>query len=346
MHHREGHMKATPLIPHRPCRPLVSILTLVLLGFSVQTPATAQTLEPKAVPAIPSPKDLPRLKKKDIEVPGIRPGAAEGGAEGTDGDDAEPTPALKPSASDESSKDESDDGDDSAASEEDEASAEDGASSIISPPRQKPPILDPNAKIMLDFVNKPIMDLIKYMAEITGRNFILTDDIKGEITIISHKPVSVPAAYEAFLSALEQTGYTTVTVGNITKVVSSGDAKKNPIRIHQNGNIPFTDNYVTQVIELENVSVNDISSVVKELMSKDASVISYAPANTLILTDAATNIRKIYRIINQLDIAAPKSKLSVISLQHSTAADIQKIIQDLYGASGSASSTGSTGVQR
>ena len=97
---------------------------------------------------------------------------------------------------------------------------------------------------MLDFVNKPIMDLIKYMAEITGRNFIPTDDIKGEITIISHKPVSVPAAYEAFLSALEQTGYTTVTVGNVTKVVSSGTAGKTPIRVHQNGNIPFTDNFV------------------------------------------------------------------------------------------------------
>jgi len=218
---------------------------------------------------------------------------------------------------------------------EEQASSDSQETSIISPPRQKPPILDPSAKIMLDFVNKPIMDLIKYMAEITGRNFILSDNIKGEITIISHKPVSVPAAYEAFLSALEQTGYTTVTVGNITKVVSSGNAAKTPISVHHNGNIPFTDNFVTQVIELENVTVNDISSVIKELMSKDASVISYAPANTIILTDAATNIRKIYRIINQLDIAAPKAKLSVISLNHAMAQDVQKIIQDLYGSAAS-----------
>ncbi|MEC8191233.1 MAG: type II secretion system secretin GspD [Myxococcota bacterium] len=243
-------------------------------------------------------------------------------------------PSVKP--------DESDDDAGDAADAEEESSTEESSATTFSPPRQKPPILDPNAKIMLDFVNKPIMDLIKYMAEITGRNFILTDDIKGEVTIISHKAVTVPAAYEAFLSSLEQTGYTTVSVGNITKVVSSNIAGKTPIRVHQNGNIPFTDNFVTQVIELENVTVSDISSVVKELMSKDASVISYAPANTLILTDAATNIRKIYRIINQLDIAAPKARLNVVPLSHAQATEVQKIIQDLYGTASSGSSTTSS----
>ena len=244
-------------------------------------------------------------------------------------------PSVKPEESD-------DDGGDATDAAEEESSTTESSATTFSPPRQKPPILDPNAKIMLDFVNKPIMDLIKYMAEITGRNFILTDDIKGEVTIISHKAVTVPAAYEAFLSSLEQTGYTTVSVGNITKVVSSNIAGKTPIRVHQNGNIPFTDNFVTQVIELENVTVSDISSVVKELMSKDASVISYAPANTLILTDAATNIRKIYRIINQLDIAAPKARLNVVPLSHAQATEVQKIIQDLYGTASSGSSTTSS----
>jgi general secretion pathway protein D len=270
-------------------------------------------------------------------VPTLKPGSAT--TAGIPGVTKPGLPALKPAVPaepDEPAETEEEE------EEEEEAAASESSTTTFSPPRQKPPILDPNAKIMLDFVNKPIMDLIKYMAEITGRNFILTDDIKGEITIISHKPVTVPAAYEAFLSSLEQTGYTTVTVGNVTKVVSSSGAGKTPIRVHHNGNIPFTDNFVTQVIELENVTVSDISSVVKELMSKDASVISYAPANTLILTDAATNIRKIYRIINQLDIAAPKAKLNVVPLNHAQASEVQKIIQDLYGTASSGSSSASS----
>ena len=325
MHHPERHMHKNDLHLGRPL--FVALLTFVL---TLAGPAFAQTpagMSPALKKGLGPAGKVPELKKPGLPIPPSGTSGSEVKAE--DGEDAD--------ASEE-------DADETEEAEEASTPKEESSASTFSPPRQKPPILDPNAKIMLDFVNKPIMDLIKYMAEITGRNFILTDDIKGEVTIISHKPVTVPAAYEAFLSALEQTGYTTVTVGNVTKVVSSNIAGKTPIGVHHNGSIPFTDNFVTQVIELENVSVSDISSVVKELMSKDASVISYAPANTLILTDAATNIRKIYRIINQLDIAAPKAKLNVVQLANAQAADIQKIIQDLYGTASSGSSSGSQAV--
>ena len=312
--------------------------TLVLALGLLSVPAAhaapdGPTLQTGAIPA-PSMPGIGKSTLPTKTIPSLKPPA------GTTPEDRESSEDSSSADDDGAAADDSSDEDDDASGEE--ASKDDSSASTFSPPRQKPPILDPNAKIMLDFVNKPIMDLIKYMAEITGRNFILTDDIKGEITIISHKPVTVPAAYEAFLSSLEQTGYTTVTVGNITKVVSSNVAGKTPIRVHHNANIPFTDNFVTQVIELENVTVSDISSVVKELMSKDASVISYAPANTLILTDAATNIRKIYRIINQLDIAAPKAKLNVVPLNHAQATEVQKIIQDLYGTAASGSSNASS----
>ena len=41
-----------------------------------------------------------------------------------------------------------------------------------------------------------LMQLIKMMAQATGRNFILGNDIKGSVTVISHKPLTVPEAYE------------------------------------------------------------------------------------------------------------------------------------------------------
>lgn len=319
-------------------RALVGLLALLVTG-----PQAAAAEETQTTPQL-SPVPSPIGKVPGIRPPGIAPVATSAATGATPA--AEPSgdaPAGEESATEPEETEEVVETGDAAESVTSEEAASE--TTTFSPPRQKPPILDPNAKVTLDFVNKPVMDLIKWMAEMTGRNFILTDDIKGEITIISHKPVTVPAAYEAFLSALEQSGYTTVTVGNVTKVVASNVAGKTPIRVHQNGNIPFTDNFVTQVIELENVSVSDISAVVKELMSKDASVISYAPANTLILTDAATNIRKIYRIINQLDIAAPKAKLHVIAMQHSQAAEIQKIIQELYGTATSASSSTSSAAE-
>jgi general secretion pathway protein D len=217
-----------------------------------------------------------------------------------------------------------------------------GEPEAAAPGRQKAPQIDPRAKVNMDFVNTSLNDLVKYMADITGRNFILTDELKGEVTIISHQPVSVPEAYEAFLSALEMAGYTTVTVGQATKVVPTGSAANNPLRVYEGGNIPATDNYVTQIIQLENIAVADVSSIVQGLAGKGAKILNYAPTNTIIITDSANNIRRVYRIISQLDVAAPKAKMEIIPIVNATASDIQKLIEQIYNLNASDSSARSS----
>ncbi|HCH62559.1 MAG TPA: type II secretion system protein GspD, partial [Deltaproteobacteria bacterium] len=211
------------------------------------------------------------------------------------------------------------------------------------PPTQKPPKIDGAKTINIDFVETPLADVVKFMAQVTGRNFILTDDLKGDVTIISHKPVPVRTAYEAFISALEVHGYTTVTVGGMTKIVPTANAANAPIPIYTSGIIPYdTDNFVTQIIQLENVSVSDVSSVVKDLGGKGAKIIAYAPTNTLIITDAAVNIRRVYRILSQLDVASPKSKMEIIPLSFATATDVEKVIEELYGSQETSSSSSSS----
>lgn len=199
---------------------------------------------------------------------------------------------------------------------------------------KKVPCIQPNTKVTMDYVDAPLMDVTKYMAEITCRNFILSDDLKGQITIISHQQVSVAEAYEAYLSALEVAGYTTVTVGKNTKVVATSKASNAPLRVYEGSDIPATDNFVTQIVELDNVSVSEVSAIVKEMAGPSAKVIAYAPTNTLIITDAAYNIRRVYRIVKQLDVAAPKSKMEVIALRYAAATDIERILEEVYGVAG------------
>jgi len=208
--------------------------------------------------------------------------------------------------------------------------------------RQKPPVLDRNAKVTIDFQDTPLRDVVKYFAEITGRNFILTDDLKGEITIISHHPVTVGEAYEAFLSALEVKGYTTVTVGKITKVISTSKAAQAPLRVYEGDTIPYTDNAITQIFQLQNVTVSDISTVVQQLAGPNAKFTTYLPTNTLIITDAAVNIRRMWKIVSQLDVAAPRSTIQVVPVLYATASDLQTIIEQLYGIDGESTAKSSS----
>ncbi len=208
---------------------------------------------------------------------------------------------------------------------------------------KKVPCVPPSTKVTMDYVDASLMDVTKYMAEITCRNFILSDDLKGQITIISHQQVTVAEAYEAYLSALEVAGYTTVTVGKNTKVVATSKAANAPLKVYEDGDVPATDNFVTQIIQLENVTVADVSSLVRDLAGPSAKIIGYSPTNTLIITDAAFNIRRVYRIVKQLDVAAPKSKLEVIQIHYASAADVEKILEEVYGVAATASS-GSSGA--
>ncbi len=211
------------------------------------------------------------------------------------------------------------------------------------PSTQKVPCVPSKTKITMDYVDASVSDVVKYMAKITCKNFIIKDDLSGKITIISHQQVGVEEAYEAFLSALAMNGYTTVQVGKNTMVVPTTEAANHPLKVLQPDDlIPATDNYVTQIVQVENVSVADMSSVVKELGGTKVRVVAYAPTNTLIITDSAFNIRRVVRIVAQLDVAAPKSKLEVIPLKHATAADVEKVLKDVYSVAATSTSSSSS----
>lgn len=205
--------------------------------------------------------------------------------------------------------------------------------------RQRPPELAGAKKVNIDTAGTTLRDLVKYFADLTGRNFILPDDgsLKESVIIISHKQVSVGEAYEAFLQALELNGYTTVQIGSLTRIVKSGEAAQSPTIVHTGDTISSTANYVTQIIPLENVSVSDVQSVVQSLASPEAKIVAYNPTNTFIITEMSVNLKRIFDILTELDVAAPRSRLEIIPVQYAKAEDIKQIIEELYGTASSSS---------
>lgn len=205
------------------------------------------------------------------------------------------------------------------------------------------------ARAVLEYVETPIKDIIEEMARRTCRNFIIDDGLKGEITIVSYKEVSGAEAYQAFLSALEVMGYTTVKVGDFTKVIPVGNAASEPLRVYQGSSledVPYIDNFITQIFQLENVLVTDVATIAKQLSGAGANIITYAPSNTLIVTDSGVNIRRMWRIVSELDVASPKSTLRYYTLEFAEAVDMSKMIEEIYGVAGTQTETKSKSSNR
>ena len=189
----------------------------------------------------------------------------------------------------------------------------------------------------IDYDGTEIKEVIKHFSEQTGYNFLIDSKISGKVTIIAPRPVSKSDAYKIFLAALDSQGYTTVVEGYdrqgqpwLTRIIDAREAKSEPLGVYRSST-PNTATLITRIIQLENVSVDDVSKVIQKMISGVGDLTVYNPSNTLIITDSGNNIIRLLDIIKELDISAPKQKLEVIQIQYAEATRVVEIIREIYG---------------
>jgi general secretion pathway protein D len=208
---------------------------------------------------------------------------------------------------------------------------------------QKKQGMSTKATVHLNFKDADILQIINLMSELTGRNFLIDEKVRGKVTIIAPQPVSLDEAYQVFLSILEIQGFTIVQQGPINKIVPSREVKERPLPISIDSQFPLlstSDEFITQLIPLEYAEANEIRGLLTPLVSKQSSMLAYAPTNTLILTDVASNISRLLKIIRALDIEAPAASLKVIPLQHAAA---DQMVTSLQSALEALAQVGSAG---
>ena len=196
---------------------------------------------------------------------------------------------------------------------------------------QKRPKNGTGGLVNLDFQDADIKDLVKSISEITGKNFILDDRVRGKITIISPTPVTTKEAYEAFLSALEIKNYTVVPgSGRTLKIVPLREAKNSAITTISDMETPYGDTFITRLIPIRFISASEIANSLKSLVSPNGTISSYSPTNTLMVTDSASNIRRLMKIIGKLDKEGSIEGVEVIPLKYASAQEMSQKLLTLF----------------
>lgn len=182
--------------------------------------------------------------------------------------------------------------------------------------------------VYLNATDVDIKDMIKQISKATGTNFLIDDKVRGKVTIISEKPMTRDMAYQAFLSALQVMGYTTVaTPAGLIKIVGTKDALTEPIELFKD-EMPYTDRFITRIVQVRNISANDLATVIKPLVSKEGNLFAYPATNSMIITDSGSNIDRVLRIAKELDQEGPQEVMEIVPIQNADAADIaDKIVQ-------------------
>ncbi len=173
-----------------------------------------------------------------------------------------------------------------------------------------------------------IQELIKFVAEVTDTTIVVDPAVKGKVKVVSTNPVSSAELYELFLSILEVHGYTAVRSGGVVRVIPSKDARSSPVRVRDPDEVQQTEEYVTQVIRLNNISAAKLIPVLRPLVPQQAHMAAYAPSNAIIISDVASNIDKIAGIIGRMDKSAIQ-QTDIIKLRFAVAEDVVKMLDKL-----------------
>ncbi|MHB8535264.1 MAG: type II secretion system secretin GspD [Sulfuricaulis sp.] len=189
------------------------------------------------------------------------------------------------------------------------------------------PTLRPG-EMMFNFQDADIQAVVKTVSQITGKNFLIDPRVRGKLTIISTQPVSRKAIYQIFLASLKAQGFTAVgTASGFIKLVPLGDAKQGAEVITATPRPG--EQTVTHVVTIQHGSAAQMVPLLRPLMAPTSQISVYPPANTLIITDYADNIRSLLRIIETLDQQGG-SELAIIPLKYASALDIADVIVRLY----------------
>jgi general secretion pathway protein D len=182
-------------------------------------------------------------------------------------------------------------------------------------------------KVTLNFSDADLVAVINSVSQITGKNFIIDPRVKGKINVVSSKPLNEDEVYNVFLSILQVHGFATVPTKYAIKIIPDATAKQSAAPFTSASSSPG-DQLITRVLEIKNINAAQLVPILRPLVAQQGHLAAYPTTNVLIISDRAANIKRIDRIIAQMDKKID-SGIEIIKLKHAFAAEVVRLLSSL-----------------
>lgn len=190
-----------------------------------------------------------------------------------------------------------------------------------------------------NYKDADLSQIIEAVSAVTGKNFIVDPRVKAQVTMLSATPMSPAAFYEAFLSILQVHGFVAVPAGKVIKILPDAAARQVPANDLPSRVSPTSDEIVTQVIAVRNVSAAQLVPILRPLIPQYGHLAAYPASNMLIVSDRASNVSRIARIVQRIDQTGDEA-VDVIPMQHASAAEVVRIVNSLNAGAAAAEGAG------
>lgn len=187
------------------------------------------------------------------------------------------------------------------------------------------------ARVNFSFDQVDVRLLVKLVGDLTGKRFVVDSGVTGKVTVISPAPVPANEVYPLLVSILESHGFSVTERDGVCQVarlpereVPAGSIVTPEEELPERG-------LVTRVLRVEHISVIELKKMLEPMIrgGKVGALAAFVPTNHLLITDTAENVRRIERVIAELDRPGAARVTEFIRLQYASA---EEIAAQLMGA--------------
>jgi general secretion pathway protein D len=186
--------------------------------------------------------------------------------------------------------------------------------------------------------------VLDYLSEAAGFIIDLQTDVKGQVDVWSSQPLNRAEAVDVLNSVLNRNGYAAIRHGRTLTIVTREDARRMNIPVISGGDpgdIPATDEVVTQIIPVRFINATQLTADLQPLLPSQASMTANEGGNAIVITDTQANIRRMAEIVRALDTAiSATSAVRVFPLQYADAKALATVVTDLFQSQDTQQRTG------
>jgi general secretion pathway protein D len=213
------------------------------------------------------------------------------------------------------------------------------AQPVAPPPPGQTQMSQPQQRITPNFKDADITQIAEAVAAATGKNFILDPRVRAQVTMISTTPMSPDAFYQTFLSILAVYDFIAVPDGAVVKILPDANARQMPSNDLPDHVSSTSDEIVTQVIDVKNVNAAQLVPILRPMIPQYGHLAAYPAGNILIISDRASNVNRMMRIIRRIDQVGDQD-VEIVPLHDASAAEIVRVLNSLYQGNAAAAEGG------
>src|SRR5439155_1503846 len=229
------------------------------------------------------------------------------------------------------------------------APAQPGATRATQPPPSAPvdkkEIHNQARTVVMSFDKRDLTEVIQFVSQFTQRNFILPERVAGKITILSNSPIPADDVWNVFVAALDANNWSVYPVGKYWKLVEKKQSSRAniPIYLDRGQEAPPTEQMVTRLFKLRYVEADQMRNVLNQFTSRDSDFQIFPP-DTLIISDLGLNMRRLEKLVGQLDQPGGSEEIHIVPVLYAGAQELAQKLTEIFQAQSSAA--GKPGISR